>query len=108
MSDTVKLHVTDRQGTTHEIEADVGFTLKDVIMRSIPMDHFGDCGGCCACATCHVYVDEAYADKLNTKDDDEADMLDMSSDNRENSRLGCQVQVTADMDGMKLIVAQDI
>ena len=55
-----------------------------------------------------VYVDEAYTDKLNTKDEDEADMLEMSSDQRSNSRLGCQVQVTADMDGMKLEVAQDI
>ena len=108
MSDTVKLHITDRQGQLHEIQADVGFTLKDVIARNLQMDHFGDCGGCCACATCHVYVDEAYIEKLNTCDDDEKDMLEMSSDQRSNSRLGCQVQVTADMDGMKLEVAQDI
>lgn len=108
MSDTVKLHVTDRDGNNHEIDATIGFTLKDVIAKNLMIDHFGDCGGCCACATCHVYVDEAYTDKLNTKDEDEADMLEMSSDQRSNSRLGCQVQVTADMDGMKLEVAQDI
>ena len=108
MSDTVKLHVTDRDGNNHEIEATVGFTIKEVIAKNLALDHFGDCGGCCACATCHVYVDEAYADKLNTKDEDEKDMLEMSSDQRPNSRLGCQVSITEDMDGMKLEVAQDI
>lgn len=108
MSDTVKLHITDRQGESHEIEAIVGFTIKDVIAQSLRPDHFGDCGGCCACATCHVYVDEAYVDKLNICDEDETEMLEMSSDKRSNSRLGCQVPVTAEMDGMKLEVAQDI
>ena len=108
MSNTVKLHVTDRTGREHEVEAIVGFTIKDAIARNLQLDHFGDCGGCCACATCHVYVDEAYTDKLNTKDEDEKDMLEMSSDQRPNSRLGCQVPITEDMDGMKLVVAQDI
>ena len=54
MSDTVKLIVTDREGTEHEIEANIGMTLKDVILQSLKLEHFGDCGGCCACATCHV------------------------------------------------------
>ena len=108
MSETVKLLVTDRNGEEHTISAPIGFTIKDVIVKNITMDHFGDCGGCCACATCHIYVDESYIDKLDNKDVDEIDMLEMSSDQRSNSRLGCQVQVTADMDGMKLVVAQDI
>ena len=51
MSDTVKLHVTDRQGNTHEIEATID-PPKDVIAKNLMLDHFGDCGGCCACATC--------------------------------------------------------
>ncbi len=108
MSDTVKLIVTDREGTEHEIEANIGMTLKDVILQSLKLEHFGDCGGCCACATCHVYVDESYLDKLNTMDEDEVDMIEMSDDQRSNSRLGCQVPVTNEMNNMKLEIAKDI
>tara|TARA_B100002019_G_C21226450_1_gene577621 strand:- start:208 stop:534 length:327 start_codon:yes stop_codon:yes gene_type:complete len=108
MSDTVKLHVTDRTGQEHEVEAIVGFTIKDAIARNLQLDHFGDCGGCCACATCHVYVDDNYISKLEKIDEEELEMIEMSSDQRENSRLGCQVPITEDMDGMKLVVAQDI
>ena len=51
MSDTVTLHLIDRKGQKHTIDAEIGKTLKDVIIKEIQMDHFGDCGGCCACAT---------------------------------------------------------
>jgi len=60
-----------------------------------------DCGGACACSTCHVYVDETWVDKLPAKDDMEADMLDFAWEPDERrSRLTCQVKVTADMDGL--------
>ena len=59
-----------------------------------------DCGGACACATCHVYVDEAWVEKAGAPAPDEAAMLDMALDPAPNSRLGCQLTVTEELDGM--------
>jgi len=59
-----------------------------------------DCGGACACSTCHVYVDPAWTDKLKEQEEMEVDMLDFAFEPKENSRLGCQLPVTAQMDGM--------
>jgi len=108
MSNTVKLHVTDRAGQEYQIEALVGFTIKDAIVRTLQLEHFGDCGGCCACATCHVYIDDKYVSKLEEADEDELEMIEITEVQKENSRLGCMIPITEDMDGMKLIVAQDI
>ncbi len=61
----------------------------------------GDCGGSCGCATCHCYVDDAYLDRLAPISDAEEGMLEFTASPREaNSRLGCQIKVTAEMDGM--------
>ncbi len=61
----------------------------------------GDCGGSCGCATCHCYIDEAYVDRLAPISDAEEGMLEFTESPREaNSRLGCQIKVTAEMDGM--------
>ena len=59
-----------------------------------------DCGGACACATCHVYVDEKWFDKLPKKSESEQDMLDMAIEPNKFSRLGCQIAVSDDLDGM--------
>ena len=60
-----------------------------------------DCGGCLSCATCHVFVDEAWADKLPTKEDDEYEMLDCTAvESGANSRLSCQIKVTEELDGL--------
>ena len=75
MSDTVKLHVTDRQGNTHEIEATIDPDQDDC--KKFNVRSFWRLWWLCLC-NAHVYVDEAYTDKLNTKDEDEADMLEMS------------------------------
>jgi 2Fe-2S ferredoxin len=111
MSETVVLHIIDRKGEKHTIDADVGKTLKDVIVRDIPMDHFGDCGGCCACATCHLYIESSMSWALNGHEklsEDESDMLEMSEGVTSESRLGCQVEVNPQMDGMTITVAQDL
>ena len=61
----------------------------------------GECGGSCACATCHCYVDEAYLDKLPPIEEIEDEMLDFAtSERKKNSRLGCQIKVTSELDGM--------
>jgi len=59
-----------------------------------------DCGGSCACATCHVYVDEKWFDKLQKKEDAEQDMLDMAFEPKKNSRLACQIIATDELDGL--------
>ena len=65
-----------------------------------------DCGGACACATCHVYVDPDWLDRVGTPDAIEAEMLDMVSDlHRANSRLSCQIRLGPDLDGLKVTVA---
>ena len=58
------------------------------------------CGGSCACATCHVYIDVPWSDKLDPKQDNEDDMLDFAFDVQKNSRLSCQITVTEDMEGL--------
>jgi ferredoxin, 2Fe-2S len=68
----------------------------------------GDCGGGCSCATCHVYVDETWLNKMKPPDDIEAGMLDMVADIRSNSRLGCQIKMTPELDGIKVTVAPNL
>ena len=66
-----------------------------------------ECGGACACATCHVYVDEDWKDKVPEKSEEEMDMLDLAFDVQENSRLSCQITITPDLDGLKVTLAPD-
>ena len=109
-SNLVVIHVIDRKGEKHTIEAEVGKTLKDVVLSNIPMSHFGDCGGCCACATCHMYVESSYNWAMNGSElnEEEKDMLEMADNITSESRLGCQIEVNPQMDGMTITVAQDI
>ena len=66
-----------------------------------------ECGGACACATCHVYVDDEWKDKIPEKSEEETDMLDLAFDVEENSRLSCQITITPDLDGLKVTLAPD-
>ena len=84
----------------HKIEVENGLTVMEgAIQNDIPgID--ADCGGACACATCHVYVDEKWIDKLPKKESAEEDMLDMANEPNQFSRLTCQITVTDDLDGL--------
>ena len=109
-SNHVRIYVIDRKGEKHTIEAKVGQTLKDTVLNAIPMSHFGDCGGCCACATCHMYIESSYNWALNGSqlNEEEKDMLEMADNITSESRLGCQIEVNPQMDGMTITIAQDI
>jgi ferredoxin, 2Fe-2S len=88
-------------GTEHAIEVETGLTVMEgAISHSIPgID--AECGGACACATCHVYVDDAWTDKLPPREEMEEDMLERAaSEIRPNSRLSCQIEVSDAMDGL--------
>ena len=84
-----KIVVKDREGNLKELSADIGLTLMEII-RDAGLDIEAACGGCCACATCHLYIDKDWLSKLPAKDDDEESMLDQAFNVNDNSRLGCQ------------------
>ncbi len=102
-----KLIVVNQAGAEKEIEAAEGRTLMEVIRDNGFDELLALCGGCCSCATCHVHIDPAFADKLAPISEDENDLLDSSDHRNEFSRLSCQVPVTADLDGMKVTLAKD-
>ncbi|MGD1869911.1 MAG: 2Fe-2S iron-sulfur cluster-binding protein [Neomegalonema sp.] len=87
-------------GTEHVIDVAEGLTVMEGARdNSIPgID--ADCGGACACSTCHVYVDPSWVEKIPGIESMEEDMLDFAYEPKENSRLSCQLKVTADLDGL--------
>jgi len=102
-----KINVTTREGSTHEVTGDAGATLME-ILRDADMGVAAICGGVCSCATCHVYIDPAWAGKIAPRSEDENDLLkELESFRPEMSRLSCQVEFTADMDGVVVEVAPD-
>ena len=68
----------------------------------------GTCGGCLSCATCHVIVDKAWFSKTGVPSEDESDMLDLAFGLSETSRLGCQIEMSDDLDGLKVAIPEDI
>ena len=102
-----KLIVVDRAGVEKTIEAQTGLTLMEAIRDNGFDELLALCGGCCSCATCHVYVDPAFADKLSPMSEDENDLLESSDHRNETSRLSCQVPLTAEMDGLKVSIAAE-
>ena len=102
-----KLIVTTREGETSEIDVADGLTVMEAIRDNGFDELLALCGGCCSCATCHVHVDAAFADKLPAMSEDEDDLLE-STDHREaTSRLSCQIPFSAELDGLKVTIAPE-
>ncbi len=95
-----KITYIEDNGKTHSLEVANGLSVMEgAIQNNVPgID--ADCGGSCACATCHVYVDEKWFDKLSKKDSAEQDMLDMAFQPNSFSRLSCQITVSDELDGL--------
>ena len=95
-----KVIYKDFKGNSKTIEVENGLSVMEgAIQNEIPgID--ADCGGGMACATCHVYVNDEWLDKLPTKEDGEEDMLDMAFEPKQNSRLSCQLTVSDELDGL--------
>lgn len=102
-----KLIVTNRDGDESAIEADYGVTVMEAIRDNGFDELLALCGGCCSCATCHVYVDPAFDDKLPMLSEDENDLLDGSDHRNETSRLACQLFLSAELDGLKVTIAPE-
>lgn len=92
----------DHEGTTREVEAKNGMSVMEAAISNMIPGIDADCGGACACATCHVYVAEDWLKKLKPKDDMEDSMLDFADDVQENSRLCCQILLTDELDGIEI------
>lgn len=95
-----KITFNEHDGTSHTIDCENGMTVMEAAIKNSVPGIDADCGGACACATCHVYVDPAWADKTGTAEQMEEDMLDFAFDVRDTSRLSCQIKVTDELDGL--------
>jgi len=97
-----KITYKDKLGNSKTLEIDKGLSVMEgAIQNNVPgID--ADCGGSMACATCHVYVEEKWLNKLPKPDEGEIDMIDMAFEPKKNSRLSCQLIVTEEMDGLEV------
>ena len=91
-------------GTRYEVQAENGSTVMENAIRNGVPGIEAECGGACACATCHVYVSEEWRPVTGSPEPMEEDMLDFAYDLRPNSRLSCQIQVTDELDGLVVTV----
>ena len=97
-----KVTYIDHSGEKREVEIENGLTVMEgAIQNDIP-GITADCGGAMACATCHVYVEENWFNKLPKAEDAEVDMIDMAYEPKKNSRLSCQIIVSDELDGLKV------
>ena len=95
-----KITYIDEGGTKREVEVPTGWSVMEGAVKNLIPGIDADCGGACACATCHVYVDLQWLAKLPPKEEMEETMLDFAQDVRPNSRLSCQIVVTPALDGL--------
>ncbi len=100
----VTVHVTDYNGTRHRLDGLEGWRLMEVI-RDCGLPIKAECGGACACATCHVYVAPAWLEKLVPPSGDETMMLDDAMAVEDNSRLSCQIILSPELEGLEVTLA---
>jgi ferredoxin, 2Fe-2S len=102
-----KLIITTRQGIKHQLDGKPGISLMENIREGEIDELTAICNGCCSCATCHVYIDEAFLDRLPEMSPDETDLLDSSTHRRKSSRLSCQVILSESLGGMRVTVSPE-
>ena len=95
-----KITYKDNQGNSKTIEVENGLSVMEGAIQNDISGIDADCGGAMACATCHVYVEENWFNKLTKAEDAEVDMIDMAYEPKKNSRLSCQLIVTEELDGL--------
>ena len=95
-----KIIYIEFSGKEHHIEMPVGYSIMEGAVKNSVPGIDADCGGSCACATCHVYVDEKFIDKLPKPQESEQDMIDFVANPKNNSRLSCQLMITDELDGI--------
>ena len=100
MTSNVKVTFITRGEVVHDVEATEGLTLMQAAVNNIVPGIEADCGGACACGTCHVYVDPAWQEATGTASEMEAGMLEFAVDPQPNSRLSCQIKITRGLEGL--------
>ena len=105
-SDALELIVTDRSGAVRTIQGKDGLTVMAAIRdNGAAEDPFAECGGNCSCATCHVYIDPAFAEALPPASAEESALLDSSDHRKETSRLSCQLTFQKELNGLRVQIA---
>jgi 2Fe-2S ferredoxin len=94
-------------GEKHEVEVESGYSVMEAAINNNIAGIVAECGGACACATCHSYIDESWVGRMPEMDDMEDSMLDAAYERRDNSRLTCQLEVRDDWDGLIVHVAEN-
>ncbi|WBX82729.1 2Fe-2S iron-sulfur cluster-binding protein [Sphingosinicella microcystinivorans] len=102
-----KLIVVSRDGSEKTVEAENGLSVMEAIRDNGFDELLALCGGCCSCATCHVFVDEAWTDSVGGPGEDENDLLDSSDHKQVSSRLSCQIEMSDALDGLKVTIAPE-
>lgn len=102
-----KITFIQANGSSQEVEGQVGQTVMEAALKAGVPGIPGECGGACSCATCHVYVDPDWVGKTGATSETEDDMLDFAFDVRTNSRLSCQIKITAELDGLVVRVPKE-
>jgi ferredoxin, 2Fe-2S len=95
-----KITFIDSDGTPRTVEGEVGSTVMETAINNGVPGIEAECGGACACSTCHVYIDEAWREKVGAPSPMEEDMLDFAYGVQPNSRLSCQIKVSEEFDGL--------
>ena len=101
-----KITFIQPDGTRQEVVAEPGMTVMEAARKELVPGIEAECGGACSCATCHVYVDDAWREKVGPPSQMEEDMLDFAFDVRASSRLSCQIKVSEDLDGLVVSVPE--
>ena len=101
-----KVTFITHDGQEHTVDIALGWSLMEGAVKNRVPGIDADCGGACACGTCHVYVDDAWVEKLPKAEQMEEDMLDFAFDVRDNSRLSCQIKVSDALDGLRVKVPE--
>ncbi len=101
-----KITYVDSEGQRYDVEAENGTTVMENAIRNGVPGIEAECGGACACATCHVYVEDAFMPVVGEPEPMEEDMLDFAFEVRPSSRLSCQIRVSDDLDGMTVTVPE--
>jgi 2Fe-2S ferredoxin len=98
----VKITFIDTAGTARTVEGEVGSTVMETAINNGVPGIEAECGGACACSTCHVYIDDAWREKVGEPSPMEEDMLDFAYEVKPSSRLSCQIKVSEELDGLTL------
>ncbi len=101
-----KLSVIAFDGTQFDLDVENGTTVMENAVRNAVPGIEAECGGACACATCHVYVDDAWVEKVGSPEAMEEDMLDFAVDVQPNSRLSCQIKMAPELDGLVIRIPE--